>query len=150
MSRVQRVVLENDLVRVLEIRVPPGVAEAAHSHERGVTVALSDYDNETKTVPGGAVTRRHTSFGEVKWADPVTHEARNTGATEQHVIRIELKTGARASTPTVADPLDALVVCKDTQRLIFENADVRAIEDRGPAGNSTAKHTHQRLSLIHI
>jgi hypothetical protein len=33
----------------------------------------------------------HTEFGEVKWAEPVTHEARNTGRTEQHVVRIELK-----------------------------------------------------------
>jgi hypothetical protein len=60
----QKLVLENMFVRVWDIRVPPGTFEAKHSHAK---------------------------FGEVKWAEPVTHEARNVGTTEQHVIRIELK-----------------------------------------------------------
>lgn len=86
----QKVILENQFVRVFEIRVPPGVAEAMHSHGRGLTIALSDYDNETKT-PDGRVNHGHSKFGDVRWAEPVTHEARNVGSTEQHVIRIELK-----------------------------------------------------------
>ena len=86
----QTLVLENAFVRVIEIRVQPGVAEPVHRHKRGVTVALGDYDNETR-IPGMPWTRSHTKFGEVKWAEPVTHEARNTGTTEQRVIRIELK-----------------------------------------------------------
>src|SRR5579863_8862824 len=87
----QKVVLENEFVRVVELRVPPGVFEARHSHDRGVTVALSGYDNEMTDFPAGKVTKRHTNIGEVRWAEPVTHEARNTGATEQHVLRVELK-----------------------------------------------------------
>ena len=86
----QKLVLDNMFVRVFEIRVPPGVAEARHSHSRGVTVALSAYDNETRS-DGAQWVRSHTNVGEVKWAEPVTHEARNIGTTEQHVIRIELK-----------------------------------------------------------
>lgn len=86
----QKLLMENAFVRVFDIRVPPGVAEARHSHTRGVTVALSAYDNETR-VDGGQWTKSHANPGDVKWAEPVTHEARNTGATEQHVIRIELK-----------------------------------------------------------
>jgi hypothetical protein len=87
----QKLVLENTFVRVFEIRVPPGGFEAKHSHGRGLTIALSDYDNETKSFPDGRVNRGHTAFGEVRWAEPVTHEARNVGTTEQRVIRIELK-----------------------------------------------------------
>jgi hypothetical protein len=86
----QKLVIDNAFVRVFDIRVPPGVMEARHSHPHGVTVALTDYDNETR-VDGGRWVRSHTKAGEVKWAEPVTHEARNVGATEQHVIRIELK-----------------------------------------------------------
>ena len=86
----QKLLLENTFVRVFDIRVPPGVAEARHSHARGVTIALSDYDNETR-VDGAQWVKGHTGFGEVKWAEPVTHEARNVGRTEQRVIRIELK-----------------------------------------------------------
>jgi hypothetical protein len=87
----QKLVMENAFVRVFDIRVPPGVFEPRHSHARGLTIALSDYDNETKAFPGGRVAGGHTKFGEVRWAEPVDHEARNTGTTEQHVIRIELK-----------------------------------------------------------
>lgn len=86
----QKLLIENTFVRVFDIRVPPGVAEAKHSHARGVTVALTAYDNETR-VEGAQWVKSHTNAGDVKWAEPVTHEARNTGTTEQHVIRIELK-----------------------------------------------------------
>jgi hypothetical protein len=86
----QKVIMENMFVRVIEVRLPAGVAEPLHSHARGVTVALTEYDNETRP-SGGQWSKSHTKFGEVKWAEPVTHEARNVGRTEQHVIRIELK-----------------------------------------------------------
>lgn len=101
--------------------------------------------------PAGTVTRRHTNFGEVRWADPVTHEARNTGTTEQRVLRVELKreapavSGAATRTP---DPLDSLIVCKDTQKLIFENPFVRVIEERVPAGVAQPKHRHGHGVLI--
>lgn len=87
----QKLIIENMFVRVWDIHVPPGTFEAKHSHARGVTIAMSDYDNETKSIPDGKISRGHTKLGEVKWAEPVTHEARNIGTTEQHVIRIELK-----------------------------------------------------------
>jgi hypothetical protein len=87
----QKLVMENAFVRVFEVRVAPGIAEPRHTHARGLTIALSDYDNETKSFPDGGVNRRHATFGEVRWAEPVDHEAKNVGTTEQHVIRIELR-----------------------------------------------------------
>jgi hypothetical protein len=86
----QKLLMENAFVRVFDIRVPPGVGEARHRHARGVTIALTDYDNETRA-DGAQWVKGHTNFGDVKWAEPVTHEARNVGKTEQRVIRIELK-----------------------------------------------------------
>ena len=147
----QKLILENEFVRVLDIRVPPGVLEPAHSHARGVTIAMSDYDNETKSIPEGKTGKGHTTFGEVKWAEPVTHEARNTGKTEQHVVRIEMKKEAPA--PAAAGkpgPLDSVVVAKESQKLIFENAYVRAIQDRSQAGETTPKHSHLRGLLVNL
>ena len=86
-----KLLMENALVRVFEIRMAPGTAEARHRHERGLTIALSDYENETTAYPSGQVSRSRTRFGEVRWAEPVVHEARNVGSTEQRVIRIEIK-----------------------------------------------------------
>ena len=87
----QKLLMENAIVRVFEIRVPPGTFEAKHGHGRGLTIALSDYDNEVRVLPDGQPTRGHTKFGDVRWVEPVVHEVRNVGATEQRVIRIEIK-----------------------------------------------------------
>ena len=86
----QKLLMENAFVRVFEIKIAPGVAEPRHSHGRGLTIALTDYENETRT-DGGQWRRGSTKFGDVRWAEPMTHEARNSGKTPQHVIRIELK-----------------------------------------------------------
>lgn len=40
------------------------------------------------------------------------------------------------------EELDSLVVCRATQKLIFENAFVRVIDDVIPAGVSEPKHRH--------
>jgi beta-alanine degradation protein BauB len=151
-TATQKVIFENQSVRVVELRVPPGVSEARHSHDRGVTIALTAYDNEMTAFPAGTVTKRLTKFGEVRWAEPVTHVARNTGTTEQRVIRVELKRDAPAQVSPAAtakpDPLDSLVVCKDTQKLILENQFVRVIEERVPAGVAQPKHRHRQGVLI--
>jgi ATP-dependent Clp protease ATP-binding subunit ClpX len=86
-----KLLMENPLVRVFEIRLAPGAFESKHAHGRGLTIALSAYENETRTFPDGQPVKRRAAFGEVRWAEPVVHEARNVGSTEQHVIRIELK-----------------------------------------------------------
>jgi len=39
----QKLILENEFVRVFDIRLPPGVFEPKHSHAHGLTIALSDY-----------------------------------------------------------------------------------------------------------
>src|SRR5438045_2621231 len=120
-QEVSRLILENEFVKVLEIHAPPAVPPPA----RTITIAMSDGP--------------HTKFGEVKWEQPVTTE---------HVIRVELKKAAPAGVPATPDPLDALIVSKNTQKLLFENVFVRVIEDRGPAGAITPKHTHKRGLLI--
>lgn len=137
----QKLIIENEFVRVFDIRVPPGVFEPMHSHARGITIALSDYQNETGDA-NGKVSRGQSRLGDVRWVEAVTHTARNTGSTEQRVIRIELKQDAPSSGSLVSDELDSLKACKDTQKLIFENQFVRAIDDRIPAGVAEPKHRH--------
>jgi hypothetical protein len=142
----QKLLIDNEFVRVFDIRVSPGVFEPKHSHGRGITIALSDYANEATSDPDGKVSRGQAKFGDVRWAEPVTHEARNTGTTEQHVIRIELKKEWPPSDSHAglgaSDELDSLLACKETQKLIFENQFVRAIDDRIQAGVAEPKHRH--------
>jgi hypothetical protein len=44
--------------------------------------------------------------------------------------------------------LDSLVVCRNTQKLIFENAFVRVIDDVIPPGVSEPKHRHPHGVVI--
>lgn len=148
-SAYQKTVFENQFVRVSETKLPPGGFEEKHSHLRGVTIPLAPYDNETVTFPGEARTRRHTDFAEVRWAEPLTHEARNTGTTLQHVIRIELlKEPPSQASPIKNDALDSVIAAKATQRVLFENSYVRVIEERVPAGAAEPLHRHQSSVLV--
>jgi hypothetical protein len=144
----QQVVLENQFVRVLAMRYPPGVFESQHSHAVGVTIALSDYENETKSIPDGKITRRPTHFGEIRWAEAVTHEARNTGSTEQRVLRIELKPNPPAAdagkTFASVASFDPVQLLRATVTPVLENQYVRVIESRSPPGASEPRHRHIR------
>ena len=86
-----KLLFENAVVRVIEAKVPPGQTEPKHSHPRGITVYLADYDVETKTIPDNRVSRAQRKFGTVSWSEAVVHEVKNTGKTNSHAIRIELK-----------------------------------------------------------
>jgi hypothetical protein len=87
----QKVIFENEFVRVIDDRIPVGVAEPKHRHPHGVTVALTDYDIEQKNYITGKVTRSHRREGEVNWTEATIHDVRNVGSTPSHAIRIELK-----------------------------------------------------------
>ncbi len=149
-TAVEKVLVDNEFVRATDVRVPPGVFEPKHSHARGVTISLSDYSNEAKSFPDGIVHQNKVKFGEVHWAEPVTHEARNTGSTEQRVIRIELKKDAPASSAAPPSELNPLLVCKDTLKTIVDNQFVLVVDDRIPPGVAEAKHQHRHGLAIEL
>jgi hypothetical protein len=86
-----KLLYENAVLRVIEAKVPAGSTEPKHSHPRGITVYLANYDVETKTIPDNQVAQAHRKFGTVSWSEAVVHEVKNTGKTNSHAIRIELK-----------------------------------------------------------
>jgi len=85
-----KLVFDNQFVRVLETRVPPGKTEAWHQHGRRVVVYLSDFNTRT-TERGGKPQENLRKAGFVRWSEPVTHQVENVGKTEGHVISVELK-----------------------------------------------------------
>ena len=52
--------------------------------------------------------------------------------------------------PQADDPLDSLRVCKDTQKLVLENAFVRVIEDRIPVGVTEPRHSHRHGVVVYL
>ena len=85
-----KVLLENDRVRVLEVRHQPGVKEPMHSHPAYISYFLDDTKVKI-TSPDGKTTVRDRKAGEIQFSEPVTHALENIGTTEQHVLVIELK-----------------------------------------------------------
>src|SRR2546422_3568055 len=86
-----KLVIDNPFVRVLEARIPPGTEEKPHRHLRGVSVCLTEYTLESRTLPDGQWVRAERRVGTTYWSDASLHQVRNVGKTQSHTIRIELK-----------------------------------------------------------
>ncbi|ABC78000.1 hypothetical protein [Syntrophus aciditrophicus] len=84
------VLLENERVRVLEYRDLPGSKTSMHYHPDFVLYALSPFKRRL-TLGNGKVLMREFKSGEVLWSQAQEHIGENIGASETHVIIIELK-----------------------------------------------------------
>lgn len=85
-----KVAFENMFVRVLEVRIPAGSIEPRHRHPHGLSVYFTDWDAKG-TADGQAPQIAHRKAGTFAWSNAVIHTVQNVGATEGHVLRIELK-----------------------------------------------------------
>lgn len=84
------VLLENDKVRVLEVKIKPDEKEAMHTHPATVHIELAP----TKVkigYPDGKSVELEGKKGEAIWVGPVKHTIENVGDTEIHAYIIELK-----------------------------------------------------------
>jgi len=85
-----KVLLENNRVRVLEVRIKPGEKIPMHSHPAHLTYALSDAKGQY-TSPDGKSIISEAKTSSVFWSEPVIHSSVNVGNTEIHAIVVELK-----------------------------------------------------------
>lgn len=85
-----KLLFENQFVKIIETRVPPGKTEPMHQHGRRVVVYLSDF-NTRVTERGGKPQDNLRKFGLARYSNPIIHKVENIGKTEGHVISVELK-----------------------------------------------------------
>jgi quercetin dioxygenase-like cupin family protein len=85
-----RVLLENDRVRVLDVRMKPGAKSPMHSHPDLVSYSLNP-GKLRFTLPSGEIMDVELRPGEALWLEAPTHSAENIGPTETHDLTIELK-----------------------------------------------------------
>lgn len=85
-----KVLFENEQVRVLEYRLPPGDKESMHSHPAGVVYSFSA-GHLKNTIQGSSSMEVDAKADEVHWRDPITHSIENLGNTELHALAVELK-----------------------------------------------------------
>ena len=85
-----KVLLENDAVRVLEVRIKQGAKSEMHSHPRSVAVCLNDQRLKF-TFPNGKSEDVDLKGGQAVWLDALSHAVENTGTEDVSSLVVELK-----------------------------------------------------------
>lgn len=83
-------IMENDRVRVLEIRMKPGDNVAMHSHPDHVIYILGGQKIKF-TLSDGQEKEQELRAGQALWFEAGSHAVENNSKIETHVIAIELK-----------------------------------------------------------
>lgn len=85
-----KVLLDNEYVRIVDVRQQPGDKSPMHSHPRhavywltGSTLKFTSADGKTTTAT--------TKQGQAVWRDPETHTVEIIGKTASHALDIEIK-----------------------------------------------------------
>jgi hypothetical protein len=89
-AATQRLILENQFVRIIDDEIPAGETEPLHRHRHGVVVSLNNNTYE-QTAQDGTKTRLERKAGTAGWSEAVVHTVKNVGSGPSHAIRIELK-----------------------------------------------------------
>jgi len=83
--------LENDKVRVMEIRLKPGQKAPMHNHPNAHVVYVVKDANFKLSFPDGTSKSIDLKSGRVIWMEAGEHETENVGKTDGHNLVIELK-----------------------------------------------------------
>jgi quercetin dioxygenase-like cupin family protein len=85
-----KVLFENDFVRVMEARLPPGHKEKQHTHPPYAMYIMSD-GTARFHYPDGTTRDVELKAGEARFSPATTHWAENTGSTELRIVLVELR-----------------------------------------------------------
>ena len=85
-----KVILNNEPVRVMDVRMKPGEKTPMHSHPNLVLYSFTGGKTKS-TPPNGKVNTVTLKAGQVGWRNAQTHAVENVGENEIHSLAIELK-----------------------------------------------------------
>jgi Cupin domain. len=85
-----KVILNNQQVRVMDVRIKPGEKSPMHSHPNHLICSLTG--GTTKfTLANGKTETATAKAGQAVWHNAETHTVENVGKKEAHSLDIELK-----------------------------------------------------------
>jgi beta-alanine degradation protein BauB len=87
---VYNLVMENERVRVFEVRFEPGQETVMHGHPDHIVYVLADYTLNLM-LPDGSSKEVPLKTGQTMWIGAGPHAARNIGNTVGRALVIELK-----------------------------------------------------------
>src|SRR5690348_6023675 len=142
-SAPQKVLFENSIVRVLELKVPQARIEPLRDHYPSLFIALDSINParwrftwmEPEALPAIENTQTTESAHPLPWK-PAT-------------LRIELKRSPSSNdVPSWPDELDAVRAAPDSHKVLFDNSIVRVLEVRVPPGTKEPFHIHRWPSIF--
>jgi hypothetical protein len=89
-AATQKLIFENEFVRVIDDQIPVGITEPLHRHRHGVVISLTTSTYETATQDGKKTVTQHKE-GAALWSEATVHTVKNAGNALAHAIRIEVK-----------------------------------------------------------
>ena len=89
-SEITKVVLENDRVRVTEVRTKPGEKMPMHSHPSYLIYSVTPGRYQF-TTPDGRTEIVEYDEGQTAWREPETHEVENIGTNETRTLVVDFK-----------------------------------------------------------
>lgn len=131
-------VFENDFVRVDHFMLKPGDSLPLHKGGQRAVYALSDYT--IKWTEGEKVSEKSWKKGDIHWHDSLAHAAENIGDTGAEYLVLTRKDAALPETEDYDISQDASQLDSAHAKIILDNAHLRVIEVKLPAGDSQAMH----------
>lgn len=166
-----KVLFDNSMIRVLEVRVPPGTKEPFHHHrwpsifinlDAGGSISAYRYYDEDGGVKHDRPQMNHPEKNipewRITWMEPEPlHAIENTETAESSrtpkwkpaTLRVELK--SRPLPDDIGawpDELDAVRAAPDSHKVLFENAMIRVLEVSIPPGTKEPFHVHRWPSIF--
>ena len=87
---VYKLIMENDRVRVFNVRFKPGEKAAMHTHPDHIVYTLND--GKLRLTPlKGKTQEMDLKAGQTIWMNATSHTAENLGKTDLHFLAVELK-----------------------------------------------------------
>ena len=90
-SKVYRLLMENEKVRVMDLRLKPGEKAPMHNHPTKHVVYVMTDAKFKLTSPDGKAQDLDLKAGQTLWMEAESHEAANIGRTEGHLLVVEVK-----------------------------------------------------------
>jgi quercetin dioxygenase-like cupin family protein len=120
-----RVKIDNDVVRVLDVVDEPHHPSALHRHEMSRVMIYLTAGDQTIRHQDGPVDKQHWNAGQVAWSPAGgLHISENVGEKPLRIIEVELKKTASKAPPRNLR-LDPVAIDPAHNILLFENAQVR-------------------------
>jgi beta-alanine degradation protein BauB len=90
-AKAYKLLLENDQVRVMEIRLKPGEKAPMHNHPNSHVVYVVKDARFKLAFPDGKSSEFELKAGQTLWMEPGPHSAENIGNSDGHNLVVELK-----------------------------------------------------------